>query len=506
MQPMIEKLEIERLIGQCAAQTLVEGEVSPPAQNPDMASVLAVSGHVTLGSVEALQDKLMLDGSIGLKVLYICTQGEIYAFESASTFKHSMEMKGTMPGMVLRAYGELSKLDFKLLDGRHMQVNAEVQVECLVRSTEDVDLLRGLDGVLDLQVLPMEMHVQKTQFLSDICALRESVELSALPPARDVYMYDGAIELKSALLEAGRLAVEGELHLNVFYNSTDAEKNFTQAEFTLPFAQMMQADSLMGEIPRVTIGLQELVVSVEQESLGNSLHVEALLNIETEIYAQQRVEGITDAYSPSVPLTADKITLNTLTTLPAQKGRISVRENVMLGEDIQALRVLHVCAHACVLAKTANEGAVHMAGVVFGQIVYEQREGGIHAKSFEIPFETDLDMPDADTDSVLNVQVFVDNALGTALRDEVELRCSLRFEVQAHTQSHFEVVGALTKQDEESALQDGVIVYFAAGGDTLWQIAKKYHTTVESIAAWNPTLSSDRLNEGDKVILLIRSA
>ena len=47
----------------------------------------------------------------------------------------------------------------------------------------------------------------------------------------------------------------------------------------------------------------------------------------------------------------------------------------------------------------------------------------------------------------------------------------------------------------------GIVGYIVQSGDSLWKIAKKFHTTVESIMSMNE-LSSEEIRPGDRLILV----
>ena len=47
----------------------------------------------------------------------------------------------------------------------------------------------------------------------------------------------------------------------------------------------------------------------------------------------------------------------------------------------------------------------------------------------------------------------------------------------------------------------GIVGYIVQPGDSLWKIAKKFHTTVENIMETNG-LSSDEIRPGEKLILV----
>ena len=47
----------------------------------------------------------------------------------------------------------------------------------------------------------------------------------------------------------------------------------------------------------------------------------------------------------------------------------------------------------------------------------------------------------------------------------------------------------------------GIVGYIVQPGDTLWNIAKKFHTTVDNIMAANG-LTEERIHPGDRLILV----
>jgi len=56
---------------------------------------------------------------------------------------------------------------------------------------------------------------------------------------------------------------------------------------------------------------------------------------------------------------------------------------------------------------------------------------------------------------------------------------------------------------EKLQAMPGIIGYIVKKGDTLWNIAKKYHTTVDTIMDINE-LENDQVKEGDKLIIVKR--
>jgi LysM repeat protein len=54
---------------------------------------------------------------------------------------------------------------------------------------------------------------------------------------------------------------------------------------------------------------------------------------------------------------------------------------------------------------------------------------------------------------------------------------------------------------EKLQAMPGIIGYVVKREDSLWNIAKKYYTTVDNLMAINE-LADDRIKEGDKLIIM----
>ena len=64
-----------------------------------------------------------------------------------------------------------------------------------------------------------------------------------------------------------------------------------------------------------------------------------------------------------------------------------------------------------------------------------------------------------------------------------------------------ELTAAIAQQStEELENRPGIVGYFVKNGDTLWNLAKKYNTTVENIKEVNHMEKED-VNKGDKILI-----
>lgn len=505
MELICDTLRMERLVGRVNAQALVEGEVAPPASSPPMASVLSVDGQVVMGSAEALDGRLMMDGSVTLFVLYVATDGGLCGFESSSAFKHTMEMPPAEPGMSVSAQATLPELRFSLLDERRISVSANVDITCKVTMMDEVMALKDVDGIGDLQTKTRTLLLPENRHLGGMSMqLREDMRLpQGLPPIREVFHSRAIARVKNTMMEENRVVVEGELKVVTLYLSDDDSPSLQQVAHTLPFSQMMSADTLGDNLSAYVTGVDLYTANTQSEDHA-LLNIEATLRVELHNLSMAPVTVMEDAYSPSMPIEVETQSVSLMSPAASANARNTLRESLGIPEG--APPVIHAVlgsARAAVTCLTPRIGQLSIDGVIFASVIYACREERLHSFSQEFPFHCDIDMPGLDDDMDAEAEAAVESVYVSGSGDALDLKISLDCSARGyHFSSHPVVVGI--RESNTAAPIDGLIIYFATPGEKIWDIAKKFRTTLSDMTRLNPDLGETVGPGGRKLLLYMR--
>ena len=118
-----------------------------------------------------------------------------------------------------------------------------------------------------------------------------------------------------------------------------------------------------------------------------------------------------------------------------------------------------------------------------------------------VPFEQTIDNIQnsesckIDTRVEINSQEFLNQA------GVISANLDLNFETDAYRSTAIPVINNITTTPQDELEDYSVIIYVVKAGDTLWEIAKRFGSTVNDIVRVNGIERPDRLNIGEKIYI-----
>ena len=144
-------------------------------------------------------------------------------------------------------------------------------------------------------------------------------------------------------------------------------------------------------------------------------------------------------------------------------------------------------------------------GVLQVEILYHSAEEGAPLAMLRqnIPFRQTMESKGVQAGDAAEIALRLEELDFQMLSDgEGELRATIVMDGTAVREERAEVVTDITLEDEERQPAAGAIIYMVRKGDSLWEIAKKYRTTVEDILAVNEIENPERIYPGQKVLII----
>lgn len=484
---------MERRVGSGRSQAVVEGEITLPGGLREEARVLYSGGMVVIDGVEALQDRVSVTGKVVFHTLY--TQGDpskINAMEATADFSHTMELPGVQPRMACLTDATVEHVEATAYSGR-LGLRAILQISARAMAQQPVEALTGISGVAGLELKPQQLSIKRTVAMGEgETLLREEFSLPEGLQIRDTLCASALVQTGDVTGGLGRIGVNGSVQLEVIHASELPGKPLVVTRHTIPFDQAVELTGEDGDILNGRATVRDVAVASQETAEGErTLRVEVLLGLNAWADRQENVTLLEDAYTTGgedLSLTREQVCYRTADTRSqtAESGKLML----MLPEGSPAARTV-LCGFASPILTGREQigGRLTLEGMLEVTLLYMTDDSDVPVTVFqEEPFRITF-AAEAGQDDFLFLQVG-DVDVSAITSDRVEMKYIMHLTV-----SGMQTAQAALVTDAEPAAADapsaGIILCFAQGGETLWDIARRYRVPMALLKELNPDLTGE---------------
>ena len=101
----------------------------------------------------------------------------------------------------------------------------------------------------------------------------------------------------------------------------------------------------------------------------------------------------------------------------------------------------------------------------------------------------------------LDIMVDVEKYEISSQTDNIQINIDLNISTKMFKTIELNIIEDLEEKELEDKEEYSIIVYFVKAGDTLWNIAKKYRSTVENIKQINNIEDEDKLDINQQLFI-----
>ena len=151
----------------------------------------------------------------------------------------------------------------------------------------------------------------------------------------------------------------------------------------------------------------------------------------------------------------------------------------------------------------AEDGKIVIEGVIDTYILYisSKEDSPVYNFKAEVPFSITLDTPGTSTGDKVRSKLTANHiSYNLNAAGEIELRMVLGVSAAAFGKNSVNVISDITEEEFDRGNSPSIVLYFIQKGDTLWDIAKRYHTKEEYIRELN-NIDGEILTEGMQILI-----
>lgn len=500
-----DKLDLSQLHMNDTTQILVEGDVIVPDVKPDIAAILQTDADAVVVKKERSQGKLMLTGTIFLKILYVPEGTEGDAVKSINTkFDFTDELPMADEDAFVSVSALCDQVEYGLVNSRKMNFKILVSLTCKSYTQRTVEFVTGVEEEQQLERRSSKVKLYNVKLLQEAeFVVAENLDVpNGKPDIGDILKMDVKISKGESKLMNGRAMLKGNLNLCTLYLSDMEGLGIEFMEHELPFSEVVDLEGLEeGDICDVRYAVKDVYYDVKDDLNGDPrlLSAEVLLACEICVSETKDIALVEDCYAPvgETKLTTQNVQLEELVC--DDTSQMTLKELIAIPENLPSVDgVYNVIAQPVITGQEITGEGLVLQGMVYVNILYvsSNTQSPLHAYRQELPFRHVLRAEGLADGMTCDVTASAEHtSFSLNMASEVEVRCVLEFNTKVIRSYLMDVItGCEVEEVEEDRSICSLVIYFIQPGDCLWDIAKHYKTTIDKIK------SANRLEEGCELI------
>ena len=462
-----------------AAQLAMESVV--PDTKDDIGRILSVRPEIYLKSKELRNRGALIGGEAVVTVLYINeNESAVSSFSLSQSFSQEYEMAAADDGDLLQVRLSVSGLQARVLNPRKVSVDLEICSELTVSRSTDFVVSQALPNDLWTPI-----HVQRAEssaiFYTGVSeksfSLNEQLQFPEhdLKP-KEIIGKEICYCIRDRETVGTRLLIKGDAQMTLHFFPEDSDLPCSR-QFQMPFSQLIDLGENEAEEAEVWIE-----PTSDYVNLMDSIDGRKLLDVELHALAQarsrrrQKIEYISDAYSNQMPCECSFCEQTITESISEQQLYLSADESIEVPEEFQELLACYPTLGQC----SSNQGNIVVDllcrakdGKLFSMrrniiLTSGTESGEMTNVSFRV---TDFDVRQSGGFFIVRVR-----AEGEGLEQhQTQVRRISTLQLNAEKAFDSAAYPALTAVWAET--------------ESVWELAKLYHSSPEAICALNEDLS-----------------
>lgn len=543
MELIKKQIHMNQWKGTASTQITLDDDFIVPDTMDDMEQVMLHTGEVQVEQVKNQGDKVNVKGHLEFQVLYRREGGGLQTLGGNIPFEELINVPQLEDKDAVSLTWVLEDLNTDMIHSRKLGVQAIVTLQVRIEAVRETEAAADVKAEGDTGVspehplafaegetsgllrtpgtgsdpVPVETLKRRITAASmavrgkDTYRIREEVGLTGGKPGigrllwRELKLRDVSVKPLD-----GQLHLDGELTVFVIYEAEDENMPVQWVEEIIPFSGDMEAEGAKEDlIPMITVRLahREIEAKPDYDGEMRELEIDGVLELDIRLYEETDTELLSDVYSNSLELTPERREAVFDRILTRNVCRSRIAEKVKLP---QAERILQICHNEGVIKLDEvepGENCLKIEGVLEVTLLYltSDDEAPVQAAMEQIPFKCSAEARGINEDSIYQLDAGLEQLSAVMMGgDMVEIKAvaALDFLVLQPVKEQV-ITGIASGPVDFNKLQElpGIAGYIVQSGDSLWSIAKKFHTTIGNIISANE-LADDQVKPGQRLLLV----
>lgn len=498
-----ENICINQLVGQKSDMVEVEGDVIVNDIKPDILSTISVNGNVCIYKKEVLDGRIRLDGAVNVYIMYLSDDenGGVRSLNTSVDFTKTLEFDGCSNGMDIDEMLNIKNIECKVINSRKVNVRAFLDLSVKVYSNDNVEIINDVNSIDGIQVLNNSLEINSLIGRGSTRAFaKDTITIDNVDNLAEILNSDINIINKDVKMSYNKILAKADLQVKIMYLTEDNRiKTITNDIPVMGFVDMPNVSDT--NICNTKCKLKNVILkpnSVEEHSISVEIEVE----INCYVYEPKRINVIQDLYSPTSNVQFSKRNITALVNTGNIDEVFNIQEQLSVPE-IGSNKIYDVQVRANLQKEDITNGRATLEGEVELEFLYESNASSrLESKIMKMPFNHSINNDNINEFTTLDTSIEIRTQNFVVLNDgNIDAKVELQFELMISKNEKINVIDNIEVDDKKECNGYSMVIYFVKPKDTLWEIAKKFDSTIEEIVRVNDIEDANKIMPGQQLFI-----
>lgn len=470
----------------------VSEEFSLPDYVPEIRKLLCTRAQVLPESKyineSGAKGTLEWSGTVTYLLIYTNDEGELCSLPLSSTYEASTPLNDTPSQVFIDT--AVDGVTARVVAPRKISLKARMKSKIAVWSSIDTEeRIDNKSSADELFIERQEMvapAISQKQISQGDIRVSDKLDMQGLQSPTPLWC-DAFITVSDAKAQSGTVSVRGNIRIKcVCENGGD----FVTLTKTVPLAEEIPAEgALTGDKARVSPRCVSLTISNEQNDESGQLFFDLTCELEGEITRNADYRLVRDCYSTKYETEEEYRVIDIYSSTKAQGTPFTINESIKRkSKDMD--EIIDVICDPVYEKTEFKGGRALLCGklclTVIGQNIKES-EREYMSESYELPFKYAVDIGAGDKEYIARCNIHTDEVTARLEGDKLIVNAQIFPALEIIEKAREKILSSSVQKKDKEIKKDAscVRIYFPKEGDTLWEIAKKYHTTTARLKEQN---------------------
>ncbi|MGL5677602.1 MAG: DUF3794 and LysM peptidoglycan-binding domain-containing protein [Cellulosilyticaceae bacterium] len=509
-------IQLNEMTRQETVQTVKERDLIVPDGKPDMQRVMYLDGNMSIDQVDVQDDRVVYKGQVDVTILYLPEKSgeEVYSMRGSIPLEDFIIIEGIDPSQKVELDYNIEHMHWNILNERKINVKSIIQVRVASTKPKETVIVTGTEGLNSAQTRTKAIDiVQPAKTGQDNIMVKDELTImQGKDSIGEILKMNTSIKEEQIKRTDTEILYNGIIELNTLYKGQSDERPLQVITHRIPFSGALDVIKDDDEMYwNCDLEVKPTFVQIQPDFDGEDriIEIECMIGSKYNTFNKLVEEVVDDIYCPGKKIEMVNKDEDYMNLVVRGNTRMPKKEVMSLtGAAPEADQIFSVKLTPVIDEKEVQNDKLTIRGMMETKVIYlGNEEGGQVEEAIDmLPFVQEIALPGVTKTNYIETDVRAkDINVSPYNKTDILVEYVLECVADVYRKDQLHTITGIEAKDmvkEEMNAYPSITVYVVRKGDTLWDIAKRFNTTVGDIAEINELDVAENVSPLQKLIVL----